>query len=138
MIDDIVLGKTESIERCVRQIRLYYGSADADLPFEKDFMRQDAIAINIQRAAELCIDLANHAVKVHRLGIPKESRESFDLLEAAGFIPEALSRSLGRMVGFRNVLVHEYRKLDVGMMKKVVENRLDDFLDFTRSILRIE
>jgi hypothetical protein len=50
MIDDIVLNKKESVERCVRQIRLYYAKP-SDLPFEEDFLKQDAIAINLQRAA---------------------------------------------------------------------------------------
>lgn len=52
MIDDIVLGKKESIERCIRQIREYY-ARPSELPFEEDYFRRDAIAMNIQRAAEL-------------------------------------------------------------------------------------
>lgn len=50
MMNDIVLNKKESIERCIRQIRRYY-AAPSDLPFAADHLRQDAIAINLQRAA---------------------------------------------------------------------------------------
>jgi len=49
---DVVLNKKESIERCIKQIRLYYGMP-SEFPFEKDFLKQDAIAVNLQRAAEL-------------------------------------------------------------------------------------
>jgi uncharacterized protein YutE (UPF0331/DUF86 family) len=35
------------------------------------------------------------------------------------------------MVGFRNILVHDYRKLDLGIMLDVIERRLDDLIDFT-------
>ena len=55
----------ESIERCVKQIQAYYGKP-SELPFEEDFFKQDAIAINIQRASEQCIDLANHIVKLKK------------------------------------------------------------------------
>jgi len=129
MIDDIILNKKESIERCIRQIRLYYAKP-SDLPFEDDFLKQDAIAANLQRAAEQCIDLANHVVRVKKLGIPKESKESFILLEKAKIIPPALARKLEAMVGFRNTLVHQYQELDIGIMKDVIENHLDDLFHF--------
>ncbi len=136
MMDDVILSKKESVERCVRQIRTYYADAP-DRPFEQDFLKQDAIAINIQRAAELCIDLANHVVKTLKLGIPKESRESFLLLAGAGLIGWEMARNLGRMVGFRNVLVHDYRDLDVAVMKDIIENRLNLFVEFTAAVLKI-
>jgi hypothetical protein len=43
---DVVLNKKESIERSIKQIRLYYG-LPSDLPFEKDYLKQDAIAANL-------------------------------------------------------------------------------------------
>lgn len=136
MMDDIALNKKEGVERCVQKVKAYYAFASG-LPFEQDFLKQDAIAINIQRATEFCIDLANHVVKTLKLGIPKESRESFLLLAGAGLIGWEMARDLGRMVGFRNVLVHDYRDLDVAIMKDVVENRLDLFVEFTVAVLRI-
>ena len=51
MTPDVALNKKESIERCIRQIRAYY-EIPSDKPFESDFMKQDAIAANLQRAAE--------------------------------------------------------------------------------------
>jgi uncharacterized protein YutE (UPF0331/DUF86 family) len=78
-MNDVVLNKKESIERYVRQIRHYY-TLPSDKSFEKDLLKQDAIAANLQRACEQCIDLANHVVKAKKLGLPKESKESFRLL----------------------------------------------------------
>jgi uncharacterized protein YutE (UPF0331/DUF86 family) len=137
MIDDIVLGKKESIERCIRRIREYY-ARPSDLPFEEDYLRRDAIAMNIQRAAELCIDLANHVVKARKLGIPKDSRASFTMLAREGLIPKELSKLLEGMVGFRNVLIHDYRELDIEVMKDVIEHRLDDLVAFTVRVMEIE
>jgi uncharacterized protein YutE (UPF0331/DUF86 family) len=127
---DVVLNKKESIERSIKQIRLYYG-LPSDLPFEKDYLKQDAIAINLQRIAEQAIDIANHLIKKKKLGLPKDSRESFDILADAGIIPDDLSTKLKGMVGFRNILVHDYRKLDLGVMLDVIERRLDDLIVFT-------
>ncbi len=134
MIPDVALNKKESIERCIRQVRTYY-AIPSDKPFEADFMKQDAIAANLQRAAEQTIDLANHAIRKGKLGLPKDSRDSFDILTAADVIPSDLAEKLKGMVGFRNVLVHDYRELDLNIMKDVIEHRLDDLIRFTNDVL---
>jgi len=134
-MNDIVLNKKESIERCIRQIRLYY-KLPVETPFEEDYLRQDAIAANLQRVCEQCIDLANHTVRARKLGLPKESRESFRLLAESDIISRDLSNRLERMVGFRNILVHQYQQLDILVMKDVVENRLEDILLFVDTIVK--
>jgi uncharacterized protein YutE (UPF0331/DUF86 family) len=131
---DVVLNKKESIERCIQQVRYYYGRP-SDLPFAEDHFKQDAIAVNLQRMAEQAIALANHVVKKKKLGLPKDSRESFELLARAGAIPAPLAKKLQGMVGFRNVLVHEYRELDLKIMADVIENRMDDLIEFTNLVM---
>ncbi len=42
-----------------------------------------AIALNVQRACELCIDIANHLIKTKKLGLPQDSKDSFSLLQRA-------------------------------------------------------
>lgn len=134
-MNDIVLNKKESIERCISQIRAYYALPSA-IGFEEDHMKQDAISINLQRACEQCIDLANHTIKTLKLGLPKESRESFNLLAMGKVIPLDLAQRLVGMVGFRNVLVHEYQRMDIELMIKVIEHHLDDLVEFTNYIIR--
>ncbi len=135
-MNDVVLNKKESIERCVRQIRVYY-TLPSEQPFEKDYLKQDAIAANLQRACEQCIDMANHVVKVKKLGLPKESRESFKFLAQHDLVPADLAENLQKMIGFRNTLVHEYQKLDLELMVEVIENHLDELIDFSSLILKV-
>ena len=134
-MNDIVLNKKESIERCIKQIRTYYG-LPSDKPFEEDYLKQDAIALNMQRACEQCIDLANHTIRMRKLGLPKESKESFRLLAASQIIPHSLANRLEGMIGFRNVLVHEYQQMDIKLMIEVIENRLNDLLLFSDYIVK--
>ena len=134
-MNDIILNKKESIERCIKQIRIYY-AMPSELSFGDDFLKQDAIAINLQRACEQSIDLANHAIKTRKLGLPKASKESFALLAKEGIIPRELASKLSSMVGFRNVLVHQYQELDIELMQNVIENNLSDMIDFTNFIVK--
>lgn len=134
MMMDVILNKKESIERCVRQIRLYY-AMPSELSFEKDHLKQDAIAANLQRAAEQAIDLANHVIRKGKLGLPKESKESFEILAGAGVIPQEIADRLKGMVGFRNIMVHQYQEMDIKIMVDVIEHRLDDLVVFTTHVM---
>jgi len=134
MADDVILNKAAIIERCVARVRQEHGGDPRNLA--ENLTRQDSIILNLQRACEAAIDLAMHLVRERRLGLPQESREAFDMLLEAGLIDAPLAGRLKRMVGFRNVAVHDYRKLDLQIVESIVSERLDDFLDFTRALLR--
>jgi len=58
------------------------------------------------------------------------------LLEAAGRLDASLAVRLKKMVGFRNVAVHDYPKLNLDIVRHIFVERLDDFLEFTRVLLR--
>jgi len=58
------------------------------------------------------------------------------LLAQNGIIPDELADKLEKMIGFRNTLVHEYQKLDINLMIDVIENHLNDLLDFTDYIVK--
>ena len=123
-----------ALERAVSSVREEYGDDDTNLTANQT--RQDAIILNLQRACESAIDAAMHVVRVRRLGIPQETREAFELLERAGYIAPSLALRLRRMVGFRNVAVHDYQRLSLDIVRSIVRERLDDFLEFTAILLR--
>ena len=133
-MNDVILNKKESIELCIKQIREYYNLA-SDKPFKEDHFKQDAIAINLQSACEQAIAMANHIIKNEKLGLPKESRESFQLLFKTNIISEELWTKLHAMVGFRNILVHQYQKVDFNLMIDIIENHLDDLINFTVKVM---
>lgn len=130
---DVILNKKVSIERCVKQIRLYYSDTQ---DFSSDYLRQDAIVVNIQRIADLSIDIANYVLKKRKLGLPKSSSESFSLLSEAGIITQDMLLLLKGMVGFRNIIVHQYTQLDIDLMVDVIENHLEMPIEFAQIILK--
>ena len=98
MSDDVVLNKVSSIERGLNRITVEYGGKEAQ--FRTNLTVQDSIFLNLQRACEASIDLANYFIKKHKLGSPQNSRESFELLAQAKVIDLLLSDKMKRMVGF--------------------------------------
>jgi uncharacterized protein YutE (UPF0331/DUF86 family) len=134
-VDDVLLNKAAAIERAVRRVREEHAGDDARLL--NDQTRQDAIVLNLQRACESSIDGAMHLVRVQRLGLPQESREAFDLLERSGQLAGTLAEPLRRMVGFRNIAVHDYQRLDIDIVRTIVHERLDDLLAFARLLIQL-
>jgi uncharacterized protein YutE (UPF0331/DUF86 family) len=68
--------------------------------------------------------------KQHKTGVPQSSRDSFELLKKSGLISAQLALNLQKMVGLRNIAVHDYQTLNLEIVKHVVENRLSDFEEF--------
>lgn len=136
MVDDVILNKAGVVERCLQRIEEEYEDDPANL--HDNITRQDAIILNLQRACQAAIDLAMHLVREHKLGVPQESREAFALLDEAGHLDSELSGRLQRMVGFRNVAVHDYQDLNLDIVQAIVERHLSDFTRFTEHVLKTD
>jgi uncharacterized protein YutE (UPF0331/DUF86 family) len=136
MPDDVVLNKVASLERCIKRIREVYAETDANL-FE-NLTAQDSILLNLQRACEVSIDLAMHVVRKRRLGVPQDSRDAFQILQDHALLDKELAASMKRMVGFRNIAIHEYDALNLDIVKAIVTQRLDEILKFGEHLLRLE
>lgn len=135
MADDVLLNKAASIERCLNRIDEEYRGHEQE--FEINFTRQDALMLNLLRASETSIDAAMHLVRVRKLGLPQESRDAFRMLAQAGIVLPELSVQLQKMVGFRNIAIHNYAQLDLQIVRSIVEQRLDDFREFARLLIRL-
>ena len=134
-MNDVIINKTVNIERCIKRIEDVYQEVGDNLA--TDFTRQDSILLNLQRACEASIDLANYITKKKKLGIPQRSRDSFDFLFKAGLIPEVLAINLAKMVGLRNIAVHDYQELNLDIVKFVIETHLADFQVFIKLVKRL-
>ncbi len=131
-MNDSVLNKLATVDRSLKRIRDVYDLAKEQ--FDTDYTSQDSIILNLQRACESSIDTANILNKQHQTGIPQSSRDSFELLKKAGFISAPLALSLQKMVGLRNIAVHDYQTLNLDIVKYVVEHRLADFEEFVEAV----
>lgn len=134
MHSDVILNKTAVIERCIKRIHEEYDGYPENL---KNITKQDSIILNIQRACKACIDLAMHIVAEYSYGIPQSSRDAFDLLQVNGFIDSDLCAKLKAMVGFRNIAVHDYQKINLQIVQKIIELHLDDIKNFAKLVIKL-
>lgn len=133
MGSDVVRNKIEIIERCLARVKEVYASTPSNL---NDFTKQDSIVLNLQRAVEATIDIAMFVVSAEKLGLPQSSRDSFEMLYGGKFITESLLTKMSAMVGFRNIVVHNYQKISLPILQTIIEGDLGDFYEFIQAIKR--
>ena len=133
MVDrDVVLAKIAAIDHCLRRIAEVRGPRRAVLlPLEAE----EIVELNLQRAIQAAIDLAAHIVSTEGYGLPDSVAGTFILLEQRAVIDARLAGQLRRMVGFRNIAVHEYETLDPAIVARIVEERLGDLRALTSRVV---
>jgi len=130
---DLILAKINNIQNCLNSIKTY--TRNFDINSLDEIMVQDLVVLNLERAIQACIDIALHILSREALGVPLSMGDAFFSLYKNSFISEELSKNLIKMVGFRNIAVHEYQRLDLDILKSVVKNNLKDFEEFYKIIL---
>lgn len=113
----------------------------ASLYMNKDNLKQDMIKYwGIERGIQICIecviDIGNILISATDNDKPSTYRETMLILSQIGVIPKKFSKKLSKMVGFRNILVHDYTKIDEEIILYILKNELDDFVDYMNYINR--
>jgi uncharacterized protein YutE (UPF0331/DUF86 family) len=75
---------------------------------------------------ECVLDISNHVIADMRLRRPESNRESFQILYENNIIDKELSVNLSDMAGVRNILVHDYIRLDRELVYDIIINHLKD------------
>lgn len=127
---ELIAKKLAEIETYVQELRTL-GEVEK---LRTDLKEQRFIALTLQLAIQAALDVSSHIISDDRLGEPRTNRELFMLLERHGWVSAALASHLRDMVGFRNVLVHGYDRLDLNIVEDVLKNRLQDLEAFVAAI----
>jgi uncharacterized protein YutE (UPF0331/DUF86 family) len=97
--------------------------------YQQDWKTQRVVERSLHLAIETCMDVADHVVADRRLRVPETGARSFEILAEAQLLPRELGDALARMVGFRNILVQDYTRLDPAIVVRVLRQ---DVLDVRR------
>lgn len=131
----VLASKQESLKKCISRIQEVW-QRPSELPFKEDLDKQEIIILNLIRAFEVLLDMANHLVRAKKLGWPKDNAETFDLLNKAELITEEMRTSLKKGNAMRNIMVHEYEEINLDNITDVIENHLDEILEFGQRLFR--
>lgn len=127
-----ILAKLDALDGYLRELEQVIPST-----FE-DYQRIEtkrACERLLQISIESAIDICSLFVSGLRLGLPAEEAELFEKLRQAGMISADMAATLGRMKGLRNILVHEYGRINDHIVYQVLREDLDDFKRFRADVI---
>ena len=135
MVDrDLILAKAGSVKRHLNRVE---EKSNADLEtFLNDIDRQEIILFNLQMAIQNCIDIAAHIISDEGLGVPGSTGEMFYLLEENKYLDHIITEKMVRAVGFRNLIVHEYGKINLKQVFEVAKKDIKDLNEYLMAIFR--
>jgi len=93
-----------------------------------------AVERSLQVAVEACLDIGRRLIALEGFRYPEDNRDVFQVLYEEGIVPEALLPALVDMVRFRNLIVHDYARVDDAKVYGILKKRLGDFDAYARAI----
>lgn len=107
-----------------------------EVRLREDRLTRRAVERILTQVVEVSASVASH-VAAAAVPLPASTyRGAFLDAAAAGLITDELARSLGSAVGMRNLLVHEYVRVDLALVAAAVPRACTDAQEFVRQVSR--
>lgn len=129
-----VNGKLKALEDYVGLLKSF-GKVDAE-GLTKDPLKRGAIERYFQLAAEVVLDVAGLLIAEYRFRTPEDYKDSLLILGEEGVLTKDFSKEFSGIAGFRNLLVHEYLKIDYQKVADNLNNHLGDFEKFAQQVAK--
>jgi Uncharacterized conserved protein len=101
---------------------------------EKDVDIKGMVERYLYLLTQSAIDLAEAILSLKNLRKPTTFSETFIILEEAKIIDGTLAEKMIKMVGFRNILAHDYAEINYDIVYDVLQNKLSDIEEFIQQI----
>jgi uncharacterized protein YutE (UPF0331/DUF86 family) len=128
-IVDIINVKIKELQKNLFLLKSASDSLNID-NLKEDMLRYWGIERGLQISIECIIDIANIIISSINIEKPDTYRETIIILGKEGVLPKAFAKEISNMVAFRNILVHDYMKIDEEIMIDILKKHLDDFGKF--------
>ncbi len=91
----------------------------------------------LQRAIQCVIDIGTHVVAGLALGRIETYGDVVRLLTREGVLPPESAPRFQRMIGLRNLLIHDYLDVDFRRVHRFIRENQGDFALFAKAILHL-
>ena len=102
--------------------------------FTEDKIFRRYIERTLQMSTEACLDIANHIISYQGYREPEDNKDAFSILYENNIIDETLCENLKKMAKFRNVVVHDYLKIDKEIVYAILMKHLHDLSAYVKTV----
>ena len=135
------MTEISAIENKIASAQKYLKTLDRYKKYSKKEIEEDidlrgTVERYLYLAVQSAIDLGEAVISYKELRKPSSMSEIFDILNEEGIINKMLYGELSKMIGFRNIIAHDYEKINYDILYDVLRNKLRDIEKFLTQIKR--
>ncbi len=132
--DAIVLERLRYLRGEVDYLKIERDSVRSFRQYAEDVRLKKAVERSLQVAIEACLDIGRHSIALGGFRYPEDNKDVFKVLQEEGVIPADLLPALVDMARFRNLIVHDYARIDDAKVYAILKKHLGDFDEYARAI----
>ena len=134
MVDKtLILRKLADLDTYLNQLSEYSDITVKN--YEGDWKTQRIVDRTLQVMIETCLDIAGHIISDSGYRIPKNYADAFRVLCENNILKKELSATMEKITKFRNIIVHDYDKVDSEIVVAILKKDLNDFSEYKKAIL---
>lgn len=127
--------KINQLKQYIKALRALQAKVDRKKFFSEEAVRR-IIERYLQLAIEAVLDIADQIIAEECLKKPEEYRQSILFLGEAKILPKGFAFKFSAAAGFRNILVHDYLKIDNDKVFQHFKKDAGDIEKFIKYILQ--
>ena len=134
MVDKtLILRKLSALDEYLKQISEYANITSE--AYAGDWKIQRIVERTLQLMIETCLDISGHIISDRKFRMPETYADMFRILVEKSILSESRVDAFEKMARFRNIVVHDYERIDPEIVIGIMRNNLGDFEDFKTSII---
>lgn len=135
MVDEaLIASKIKLLEEYLRDLTEARKQLDSRR-FASDKIMRRYVERTLHLAIEACLDIANHIISYEGYREPSSNRDTFQVLSEQGVISDELCNRLMRMAQFRNLIVHDYARVDPAIVYSILTDNVGDIVEFAQTVV---
>jgi len=131
----LILRKLTELDEYLKQMGEF--SSVTLEEYLRDWKVQRIVERTLQMMIETCADIANHIISDRGYRTPDNYGDTFRVLHENGVFKSDLFEIMLKMARFRNIVVHQYDKVDEAIVIGILRNNLNNFTAYRDVILKI-
>ncbi len=135
MKNDLILERLEFLRNEVRYLKEERDRLRSFQEYQENVRLRRAVERSLQISIEACLDIGRRLIALEGFRFPEDNKDVFQVLAEEGVVPRELLPALLDMARFRNIVVHNYAKLDDARVYGILKKRLGDFDAYARAIV---
>ena len=132
--DDVVLERLRYLRGEVDYLKGERDRVRSFQQYKQDIRLKKAVERSLQVAIEACLDIGRRLIALEGFRYPEDNRDVFRVLAEEGVVSKELLPTLLDMASFRNLVVHDYARIDDAKVYAILKKRLGDFDEYAKVI----